>query len=68
MSEFEDFLAPCGMSIDPHDPHDLAFWTEVLDATPEELRQAVYYVGTGAQPVSRYLMLQRSHVHGRRHH
>jgi len=59
MPDFDDSLAPSGMCIDPHDPRELAFWTEVLDATPEELHQAVRYVGTGAQPVSRYLLLQR---------
>lgn len=59
----DDGLSPTGLSVDPSDEHELAFWSSVWNVTAEEVRQAVRFVGHEADSVSRYLGLQRSQSH-----
>ena len=58
-STFGDDGAPTGLSVDASDPRELQFWSDVWNVSAEEVRQAVRYVGTEADSVSRYLGLQR---------
>lgn len=46
--------------IDVDDPHELAAWAKRLDATPEQLREAVRAVGSRAADVEMHLKGARS--------
>ncbi|KNY26343.1 DUF3606 domain-containing protein [Pseudobacteroides cellulosolvens] len=44
-----------GKRIDINDPNEVRNWTDILDCTPEELKDAVKAVGTSADAVKDHL-------------